>query len=183
VNDYNETRLRRAGALDRGALAAIYDEYHQPLYRYIYRQVYDVETARDLTGEVFRRFLQALQQQKGPDQQLRAWLYRTAHNVEVDHYRRQTHRRHLPLKEDLVDTNDDPAGLAEDHILAEQVKSALGQLTPDQRQVIILKFMEGLSNTETASVLNKPIGAVKSLQHRALAALQPRLVRGKEKVS
>lgn len=183
MNDYEEARLRRAHALDRGALAAIYDEYHLPLYRYIYRQVNDVETARDLTAEVFRRFLQALQQRKGPDQQLRAWLYRTAHNVVVDHYRRQAHRRHLPLREDLVNTDDDPTRSAEDRILAEQIQSALWQLTSDQRQVIILKFLEGLSNAETASILNKPVGAVKSLQHRALAALQRRLVRDKEKVS
>jgi len=183
VNDYDEARLRRARALDRGALTAIYDEYHQPLYRYIYRQVHEVETARDLTAEVFRRFLQALQQRKGPDQQLRAWLYRTAYNVVVDHYRRQTHRRHLPLEEELVNANDDPARLAEDQILAEQVKSALEQLTPDQRQVISLKFLEGLSNAEAAMILNKPVGAVKSLQHRALAALQRQLVKGKEKVS
>ena len=83
---------------------------------------------------------------------------------------------------DLVDADDDPPRLAEDHILAEQVQAALGQLTPDQRQVIILKFLEGLSNAETAAILNKPVGAVKSLQHRALAALQRLLVRGKEKV-
>ena len=183
MNNYEEGRLRRAGALDRGALAAIYDEYHQPIYRYIYRQVSDVETARDLTAEVFRRLLQAVQQGKGPDQNLRAWLYRSAHNVVVDHYRRQQHRQHLPLEEQLVNSNDDPVALAEKQLLAEQVTAALWQLTPDQRQVITLKYLEGLSNEETANVVNKPVGAVKSLQHRALAALQRQLVKTKEKVS
>ncbi len=183
MNDYEEGRLRRARALDRGALAAIYDEYHQPVYRYIYRQVSDVETARDLTAEVFRRLLQAIQQGKGPDQNLRAWLYRSAHNVVVDHYRRQQHRQHLPLEEQLVNSNDDPVALAEKQLLAEQVTAALWQLTPDQRQVITLKYLEGLSNEETAIVVKKPVGAVKSLQHRALAALQRQLVKAKEKVS
>ena len=66
MNNYEEGRLRRAGALDRGALAAIYDEYHQPIYRYIYRQVSDVETARDLTAEVFRHSLQPVRMENGP---------------------------------------------------------------------------------------------------------------------
>lgn len=181
MNDHDQARLRRARAFDRGALTAIYDEYHHPIYRYIYRRVNEVETARDLTAEVFRRFLHALQNGKGPEEQLRAWLYRTAHNIVVDHYRRQQHRQHLSLKENLVNVNDDPVRLAEDQILGEQVKSALWQLTPAQRQVITLKFLEGLSNEETAVVLHKPVGAVKSLQHRALAALQRLLVQAKEK--
>lgn len=181
MNDFEQGRLRRASALDRGALAAIYDEYYQPMYRYIYRQVSDVETARDLTAELFRRFLQAIQQGQGPDQALRAWLYRTAHNLVIDHYRRQQHRQHLPLPEQLVNANDDPVGLAEEQILAEQVRVALQQLTTDQRQVIVLKFLEGLSNQETANVLNKPVSAVKSLQHRALTALQRYLVKATEK--
>lgn len=181
MNDTEQDRLRRASALDRGALAAIYDEYYEPMYRYIYRQVSDVETARDLTAELFRRYLQAIQQGQGPDQALRAWLYRTAHNLVIDHYRRQQHRQHLPLPEEVVNTDDDPVSLAEEQILAEQVRAALQQLTADQRQVIVLKFLEGLSNQETASVLKKPVGAVKSLQHRALTALQHYLVKAKGK--
>lgn len=178
-----QTRLRKARAFDRKALAVIYDEYHPPIYRYIYRQVGNVDTARDLTSEVFRRFLQALQNGNGPDQKLSAWLYRAAHNIVVDHYRRQQHRRHLPLDEQLVNTHDDPVSLAEHHISMERVQAALQQLTPDQRQVIILKFLEGLSNQETADVLNKPVGAIKSLQHRALAALQRQLAPAREKVA
>jgi len=182
VNDYEYERLQRARALDRGALAAIYDEYHQPMYRYIYRQVSDVETARDLTADLFRRFLQAIRQGYGPERELRAWLYRTAHNIVIDYYRRQRHRQHLPLEEGLVNAGDDPVRVAEDQILAAEVHSALGQLTVDQRQVITLKFLAGLSNEETATMLDKPVGAVKSLQHRALAALQRQLVRAKEKI-
>ena len=182
MNDYEYERLQRARALDRGALAAIYDEYHQPMYRYIYRQGSDVETARDLTADLFRRFLQAIRQGYGPERELRAWLYRTAHNIVIDYYRRQRHRQHLPLEEGLVNAGDDPVRVAEDQILAAEVHSALGQLTVDQRQVITLKFLAGLSNEETATMLDKPVGAVKSLQHRALAALQRQLVRAKEKI-
>ena len=182
MNDHEQTRLRQARAFDQAALAAIYDDYHQPIYRYIYRQVGEVEAARDLAAEVFQRLLKALQQGRGPDQKLRAWLYRAAHNVVIDFYRRQQHRQHLPLNEALVNTADDPVYRAERRILADEVRGALQQLTSDQQQVIALKFFAELSNEETAAVLSKPLGAVKSLQHRALAALQRQFSAAKETV-
>ena len=172
MNNHERTRLEKARLLDRTTLAAIYDEYHQSIYSYVYRRVGEVDTARDLTSEVFQRFLQALQRGTGPNKNLRGWLYRAAHNAVVDYYRRQQHRRHLALDETLADPKDDPTRLAEHHISAEEIRTALQHLTPDQQQVISLKFLEGMSNQETADVLNKPVGAVKSLQHRALAALQ-----------
>lgn len=182
MNDHEQARLRQARVFDRAALAAIYDEYHQPIYRYIYRHVGEVETSHDLTAEVFQRFLQALQNGQGPDQEVSAWLYRTAHNAVVDHYRRQQHRQHLSLNEELVDAAADPVSMAEGHISVQQVRAALRQLTSDQQQVITLKFLEGLSNAEVATVLNKPLSAIKSLQHRALAALQHRLIPAKERI-
>jgi len=175
-------RLRRAQACNRGELTAIYDEFHQPIYRYIYRQVNHVDLANDLTAEVFQRFLQAIQKGAGPDQNLKAWLFRAAHNIVIDHYRRQQHRQHLPLHEQLVDDADEPPRLAEDQMEAEKVRDALQNLTPDQQQVISLKFLGGLSNKEVATVMKKPVGAVKSLQHRALAALQRQLLPAEETV-
>lgn len=182
MNDHEQARLRQARVFDRAALAGIYDDYHQPIYRYIYRHVGEVETSRDLTAEVFQRLLQALQDGKGPDHEVSAWLYHTAHNAVVDYYRRQQHRQHLPLNEELVDAADDPVSMAEGHISAQQVRAALRQLTSDQQQVITLKFLEGLSNAEVATMLNKPLSAIKSLQHRALAALQHGLIPAKERI-
>lgn len=172
-------RLQRANNLDRKTLAAIYDDFHLPIYRYIYRQVGDVETARDLTAEVFRRFLQAIQDKKGPTAYLSAWLYRVAHNIVIDHYRREQHRQHLPLDQDLLASSDNTGQAAENILMAEHVRLSLQHLTPDQQQVIILKFLEGLSNKEVAEITGKPVGAIKSLQHRALAALQRQLVQEK----
>jgi RNA polymerase sigma-70 factor (ECF subfamily) len=182
VSNQKRGRSQPACALDRARLAAIYDEYYQPIYRYVYRQVGEVETARDLTADVFHRLLRTVETGGYPDQHVSAWLYRTAHNLVVDHYRRQEHRRHLPLDEELVNINDDPAGAAEQRLSAAQVRAAVQYLTPDQQQVIVLKFLEGLSNQEVADVLGKPVGAVKSLQHRALAALQRELAPAKEMI-
>lgn len=180
LNEEDTTRLQRARSLDTEVLAAIYDEYHPLIYRYIYRRVGEVEVAQDLAATVFQRFLQALDDGGGPERHLRAWLYRSAHNAVVDHYRRQQHRQHLSLKENLIDSGDSPARQTEKDLAARRVRAALRMLTPDQQQVIVLKFMEGLSNREVATILDKTEGAVKSLQHRALASLG-RCLEGAEK--
>lgn len=175
-------RLQRANSLDRDALGAIYDEYHQPMYSYIFRRVGDVETARDLTAEIFRRLLQAIQGGSGPRDNLRAWLYRVAHNIIVDHYRRQGNRQLCPLEEDWVAAGANPSKEVEQRIQLDRVRVALTRLTPDQQQVVALKFLEGMSNKEVAEITGKPVGAIKSLQHRALASLQRQLIPSEEEV-
>lgn len=180
AKDNDKRRLALAKAYDRQVLAGIYDEYHPPIYRYISRQVEDMETARDLTADVFNRFLDALQRGQGPDGQLGAWLYRAAHNVVVDHYRRRQFRDHLPLPDQLADGDADPAQEAEMRLNSSRARLALRTLTPDQRQVITLKFLAGFSNAEIADIMNKPVGAVKSLQHRGLVSLQRQLIPAKE---
>lgn len=165
------------------ALAAIYDRFHDPLYAYIYRRVGDVDVARDLTGELFRRFLEALNRDRGPDQHLQAWLYRTAHNLVIDYYRRRQHRQHLPLREELLSGDENPAAAAEVALETARVRLAFQELTADQQQVLALKYLQGLSNDEVAEVMDKPVGAVKALQHRGLRALQRRLAPDKIKVS
>jgi RNA polymerase sigma-70 factor (ECF subfamily) len=173
----DQTTLQRARALDPATLTDIYDTYHPRIYRYVYRQVGHVEVARDLTSEVFERFLQALNQGGGPEQHLASWLYGTARNVVANHYRRQGHREPLPLHEELIDAGDAPDKIVARHIASMQVQAALKELTMDQQQVIILRFLEGLPSKEVARLLSKSVGAVKALQHRALAALQRHLER------
>ncbi|MCB8944452.1 MAG: sigma-70 family RNA polymerase sigma factor [Ardenticatenaceae bacterium] len=182
VQENNDDRLQRVRAYDRTALAAVYDDYYPRLYRYIYHRVGDLETAQDLTAVVFQRFLQTIRAGAGPERHLKAWLYRVAHNLVVDHYRHQQHEQYLPLTETLVTADHNPEQAADQAMMAEQVRTALGYLTQDQQQVITLKFLEGLSNAEIAAVVEKPVGAVKSLQHRALAALQRSLLPSGETV-
>jgi RNA polymerase sigma-70 factor (ECF subfamily) len=138
--------------------------------------------ASDLAAEVFHRLLRSVQQKGFPECEMRAWLYRTAHNLVVDHYRRQTHRQHLPLEEDLVDGGEDPAGLVEQKANTDRVRRALQYLTDAQQQVIALKFLQGLTNQEVAEILDRSVGAIKLLQHRGLAALQRHLAADEEKV-
>ncbi len=172
--------IQRARQFDRQALGEIYDRYSPGLYRYAVRLLRTADLAEDCVAEVFSRFLHALRNGIGPREHLQAYLYRIAHNWITDQWRRQPPPtltlEHAPA-EDIDPSHD--VSLRSDH---DQVRAALAQLTPDQRQVIVLKFLEDWENDEIAAALGKPIGAVKSLQHRAIAALRRVLVDAEENI-
>ncbi|MEZ0397117.1 MAG: sigma-70 family RNA polymerase sigma factor [Anaerolineales bacterium] len=163
--------LQRAQTFDRQALAEIYDLYSPGLYRYALRLLGDASAAEDCLAETFSRFLQALRRGKGPRNYLQAYLYRVAHNWITDQYRRQP-----PPAAELDERFPDLAAAPEEIVARrshrERLRRALQRLTPEQRQVIALKYLEGWQNEQIARALGKPVGAVKSLQHRALTRLQ-----------
>ena len=164
--------LERAQAFDMEALASIYDSFSGRIYHYVYRYLGDQVLAEDLTGEVFARFLGAIQRGKGPQSNLSAWLYRVAHNLVVDHYRQRDRSDGLPLDEGLMAAPDDPTKVVEKRLAQQHLRVAISHLTTEQQQVVVLKFIEGFSNQEVGHILDKSVGAVKSLQHRALASLR-----------
>ncbi|MBI3287783.1 MAG: sigma-70 family RNA polymerase sigma factor [Chloroflexi bacterium] len=159
--------LDRARAFDHEALGSIYDRYQPALYRYIYARTGNAAIAEDLSAEVFTRFLQTLRSGRHPPRSLPAWLYGTAHNLVADHYRERRPSAIL-LDESLAGSENSPLERLSD---VEQVRAGVRQLSEDQQQVLILKFVEGLSNGEVAQVLGKNEGAVKALQFRALTRL------------
>jgi RNA polymerase sigma-70 factor, ECF subfamily len=162
--------LERARQFDRQALAEIYDLFSSGLYRYAMRLLGDPQLAEECVAETFSRFLHALQARKGPRDFLQAYLYRVAHNWITDLYRRDP-----PLDElesDQPDSGPSPETAAENNLRDMCLQKAILRLTPEQQQVILLKFVEEWENEAIAKVLEKPVGAVKSLQHRALASLQ-----------
>lgn len=180
--------LQRAAQSDLSALETIFDTYYRPLYRYIYHHIRHVETAEDMTGQVFQRLLTALQSSSPPDHHLKAWLFRVAHNLIVDESRRQRYRDHEPFDAEIA-TAKATAGIIGDvestadveadvtrRLLVDQTRAALDALTPMQREVIILRFLSELSLEETAHILNMQVGAVKAMQHRALASLRRLLI-------
>jgi len=182
--------LERARQYDPQALEEIYDRYFDRLYRYAYRYLGEARAAEDLAAEVFLKLLEAIKNSRAPHTHLQAWLYRVAHNLLMDQFRRQKVEPPLPLEleEERLPGLSDPSIAVEEAITRQQLWEAVTKLTEDQRQVILLKFGEGLSNAEVGRILGKPEGAVKSLQHRALRALhrlltkatpQPRGARGK----
>jgi RNA polymerase sigma-70 factor (ECF subfamily) len=163
--------LKLARQFDHPALAQIYDAYSPGLYRYSMRMLNDQDLAEDCVADTFSRFLRVLRTKRGPECHLQAYLYRMAHNWIVDHYRRGCNRSE-ELTEEHMDETTNTEKDASQHLHQECLRKALRKLTPDQQQVIALKYLEGWENEEIACSLKKPVGAIKSLQHRALAALQ-----------
>jgi RNA polymerase sigma-70 factor (ECF subfamily) len=161
--------LQRASRLETKALAEIYDTYSPGMYRYATRLLGDSNLAEDCVAEAFARFLDALQKRKGPRDYLQAYLYRIAHNWIADSFSNQ--RIQAELDESLPGA-DNPEEEAAKRIRQKELRKALHELTPDQQQVIALKYLEEWNNEEIARALNKPLGAVKSIQHRALKSLQ-----------
>lgn len=176
----DQALLAGARRYEAQVLAEIYDRYSPGLYRYSMRLLGDPETAEDCVAETFSRFLRALQSGGGPSSYLRAYLYRVAHNWIVD-FHRDNEKDNLPLDPEATETGEyTPGEIIQEQMDREAVRAALFQLTPDQRQVIVLKYLEGMSNKEVAAALEKTVGAVKSLQNRGLASLK-RLITAQEK--
>jgi len=168
--------LPKVRQFDEHALTEIYQALSPGLYRYAYRLLDNARDAEDVVAETFHRLLLALRHGGGPTQHLPAYLYGIAHNLVTDRYRRRP-LPDLPLDESLqAGENNDPDRVASARMAQAHARQALWRLTSDQRLVIALKFFEGLSNDEVAAALDKPVGAVKSLQHRALNALRCILV-------
>lgn len=169
--DSDSHLLQQAHRYQMSALTAIYDRYNTGLYYYALRLLGDSALAEDCVAEVFRRFLQMLQNGGGPNENLKGYLYRSVHNWITDYYRKYPHPS-LPLDTETPNPYDNPCEQVEKNITAQNVRAALGTLTPDQRHVIALRFLEGWDLQEVAVSMNKPVGAIKALQHRALAALE-----------
>ena len=163
--------LELARGYDAQALAEIYDRYAERIYRYLYRHLGDAAQAEDLTSEVFLKLLQALNTPRAPRDRLQGWLYRVAHNLAIDWFRQESKSAPLSLDEGLVAGDGSPSIAVEKRQAQERLREAIRQLTPDQQQVILLRFGEQLKIAEVSRLMDKSEGAVKVLQHRAVKRL------------
>jgi RNA polymerase sigma-70 factor (ECF subfamily) len=132
----------------------------------------DAHAAEDIASEVFVRLLEANQNGRGPQTNLRAWLLSTAAHILTDHMRRAYRRPTEVLPEDIMDRGSTPADEFDRREQNRRFQFAYSRLTSEQQHVLALRFGQGYSLEETASVLQKNVNAVKALQFRALAALQ-----------
>lgn len=172
--DFDDAQVvQRAQAGDRQAFGLLHDRYHQAIYTYFFYRVNDVSTAEDLTAEVFVKMVEKIDKYRPKGKPVLAWLYTIARNLLTDHYRKEARTPEmLALDERLVSRSDNPAQEAERGLDEACLRAALRHLTEKQRLVIIGKFIEKRSNIEMAEILKCKEGAIKSLQHRALAALR-----------
>ncbi len=149
-------------------MGRIYTAHYAPIFRYCAYRTADATTAEDLAAEVFLEAVRGIGRYQSRGTPFRAWLYRIAHNLTADEHRRRAREGAAALAGDAAGPPDFAAAVAQ----RRDIQVALAKLTTDQQQVIILRFLEGLSLNETAAVLGRPAGAIKSLQHRAVGRLR-----------
>lgn len=157
---------------DRDAFGLLYETYLQRIYRYVYFRVFDRELAEDIASLVFLKAWEHLDSFEGGQVPFAKWLYRVAHNTVIDYYRTRKPVSALenvhPLRVSYSDGVDEKIDIS---IFSSHLVEALNELTDAQREVLILKFIEGLTNKEIADRIEKGLGAVRALQMRGLRKL------------
>ena len=168
----------RAQQGDRDALEELYLLHFDRIYSYLHLSVGNRHDAEDLTTQTFLKMLEAIGRFRWQAAPFSAWLFRIAHNLAMDHFRS---RRHVQTEQEVPEPPHGEESSAEEQALDSLGRASMleliERLSAEQRQVLTLKFLFGFANAEVATVLGKTEGAVKSLQHRALASLQKHLVR------
>ena len=154
------------------AFGELYSLYLDRIYRYIFYQVNDRMTAEDITEEVFLKAWKAIGTCKGKERTFLSWLYRIAHNHLINTLRSMT--RFVSIeKENVVELADPKQGM-EANLEYQDLLETIACLPQNQKQVIILKFIEGLDNREIGKIMKKNEGAIRVLQMRALSRIKER---------
>ncbi len=169
-----EEQLIERAKHDADAFGVLYERYVDRIYSYIVYRVGDVREAEDLTARVFFRALARIRDYHQRGIPFIAWLYRIAHNLVANWYRDNSRRRDVRLDEALmvVEKSAGPEHVAERNDEARALLEVIRTLPDERQQVLILKYVEGLSNAEIAQVMGRSEGAIKSLYHRTLLELR-----------
>ena len=159
---------------DKDAFAGVYDEYFDQIYRYVYFRVVEREVD-DIVETIFIKAWTKLEKYEKRDVSFGAWLFRIAHNSVIDY--RRAHRPILPIDPRIEDESDKaaPKKLTEQSMMASELREAVDALKDPYKQVVALKFLSGLSNSEIAEILGQREGNVRVLQFRALKHLKREL--------
>lgn len=159
---------------DKDAFSILYQKYINKIYTYIFYRTGNANDAEDLTARVFYRALGHIKsyQQKGIP--FSAWLYRIAHNIVANWHRDNSRRREVSLEDhlEIAQKDDYPENTLVHAQMAENLMANIRRLPSDRQQLIILKFVERLSNSEVATIMGRSEGAIKSLYHRTLTTLR-----------
>ena len=162
---------------EREALEELYLLHFDRIYSYLHLSLGNRHDAEDLTTQTFLKMLESIGRFRWQSAPFSAWLFRIAHNLAIDHFRA---RKRVQTEDEVPEPIGQEESSAEeqafDSIGRAGMLELIEQLSAEQRQVLTLKFLFGFVNAEVAGILGKTEGAVKSLQHRALASLQKQLV-------
>lgn len=161
-------------------LSHLFEEHFDRIMRYVAARVGNMADAEDIAGEVFLKATASIDKYMERGVPIEAWLFKIAHNLVIDYWRRKSKVEFVPIDGMQPEDNEDVEGIAETKIEFSRVVKALGQLTDEQRQVIELRFLGELSSEETASVMGKKGGGtIRQVQSIALAKLR-RILKGNE---
>jgi RNA polymerase sigma-70 factor (ECF subfamily) len=170
----DDTILERAIQGDREAFGVLYERYVDRIYNYVYYRTGNVHDAEDLTERVFMRALRHIRNYRNRGLPVSAWFYRIAHNLVANWHRDNSRRKEVPLEDRILMTSqsDHP----ERELLASEQNQELLQvircLPSERQQLLILKFVDHLSNAEIGHIMGRTEGAIKSLYHRTLLAIR-----------
>ena len=167
-----EKLVMGAKELDPEAWCQIYDRDYRKIFSFIYRRVGNPSLTEDLTAGVFLKALEGIAKYKYQGLTLTAWFLAISRNLVADHFRRTGRAPEQSLNLDLTSGNPTPEQLAENTWRREVLYRALERLSEEQRQVVTLRFIDGLSTSEVGHLMNRREGAVRALQHRAIASLR-----------
>jgi len=166
--------LSRASQGDKDAFGELYERYAERIFNYIYYRTGNVHDAEDLTARVFQRAMNHIQNYIDRGVPFSAWLYRIAHNLVANWHRDRSRKQEIPIDEApiLPSRGDHP----ETSLVRTEEQDALlrliRRLPPERQNLLILKFVENLSNAEIGQIMGRSEGAVKSLYHRTLLSLR-----------
>jgi RNA polymerase sigma-70 factor, ECF subfamily len=170
----DETMLIKAASkFDRHSLRIIFDSYSPVVYKYALRLCHDSIEADNIVGDVFALLLEQLAKGRGPNTNLRSYLFQTTYHLIVDQARARRHTTQLDVA-DFQGGHDSPVALqAEDDVTIDAITNTMStELSHDQRYILILRFIEGFSVHETAKIVGKSTNNVKVIQNRALGKLR-----------
>jgi len=170
--------LARGG--DAEAFGQLYDHYHVSVYRFLYYRVGSVTLAEDLTSETFFRALRSMSSFRWQGKDFGAWLMTIARNLTTDHFKAGRTRLEQTTEDmgTLDTTTEGPENAVLSLLTNEALLEALSQLPTEQRECLVMRFLQGLSIAETADVLGRSAGAVKQLQLRGVRNLAKILPEG-----
>jgi RNA polymerase sigma-70 factor (ECF subfamily) len=161
----------RARRGDAEAFGRLYTLHLERIYRYVYYRVGTASEAEDLTEHVFLKAWEAVGRYESRGLPFAAWLYRMAHNAVIDHYRASRPTTSIDESLDLEDEKQSPTDAVMAGVDRDELRLAILRLNHDQQQVVVMRFVEGMSHAEVAHLLGKSEGAVRVIQHRALQAM------------
>jgi len=168
--------VERAQQGDREALEELYLIHFDRIYGYLHMSVGNKHDAEDLTTQTFLKMIESINKFRWQSAPFSAWLFRIAHNLAIDHFRA---RRRWQPEEDVPepDGSEEPSAELEamQSIGRQSMMELIEKLSPEQQQVLTLKFVFNFANADVATILEKTEGAIKSLQHRALQSLQKQI--------